>query len=158
MKIGIVVYSQTGHILSIAESLKELLNHKGHEAVIDRIEIAPPFDEERAVLANATLSHIPNTDDYEGIIFASPVQGFSLARIMPPYFSHVGSLNDKRIAHFIAHHLPPFFGGNKGSKHLSRLIRNKEGESLGNFKVKWSDENKDETISIGIVKLSKLFD
>ena len=45
MDIGIMVYSQTGNTLSVAEKLKEALSEKGHTVTVDRVtaqgEVAP---------------------------------------------------------------------------------------------------------------------
>ena len=157
MKIGIIFYSQTGNTRMVAERVKNALIAEGHEVVIDAIEVQKTINEERAVSATATLTHIPNTDAYEGIIFAAPVQGFSLARIVPSYFEHVGSLENKKIAHYVLHHLPMFFGGKSAIRKLDRLIRSKGGVSLAHFDVRSADENKEVVIEAGVQQLCALF-
>ena len=39
MKIGIVVYSQTGNTYQVAEKLQETLSDKGHSVNIERINV-----------------------------------------------------------------------------------------------------------------------
>ncbi len=158
MKIGIIYYSQTGHIQSVVEKLEGELSEKGHTVVIDPIKVEHLLGDDRAVTANEKLLTIPNTNEYEGIIFAAPVQGFSLARIMPPYFNHVGSLENKKVAFFIGHQLPVFFGCNKAIRKMNQMIQTKGGKSCAHFDIRWTDEAKENVINDGIHKLSLIFE
>jgi flavodoxin len=82
MKIGIIVYSQTGHTLSAAKRLYEEL--KGNYSVnIERIEAT----REKNNNFNFTFDKEPDISKYDTIIFCSYVEGFSLCPVMKKYLS-----------------------------------------------------------------------
>ena len=79
MKIGIIVYSQTGNSQSVAEKLKDRLTEKGHTAEVEQVvpagEVSPGTKE-------VHFKSKPDVEAYEALVFGSPVQAFSLAAAM----------------------------------------------------------------------------
>ena len=75
MKVGIIVYSQTGNTYGVAQKLKDKFAEAGHEAEVERITItgqATPGSKDFKLEAR------PDTELYDVLIFAAPVQAFSL--------------------------------------------------------------------------------
>lgn len=70
MNIGIIVYSQTGNTLSVAERVEKVLKEAGHTARVEKIEVE---GEGYAV----RLTSAPDVAPYDAVIFATPVHGFS---------------------------------------------------------------------------------
>ncbi len=116
MKIGIIVYSQTGHTLSVCEKIKKLLESSGHTVNIDKVE----FSGDPAKGASAvSITKAPDPSLYDGVIFASPVQAFSLALPMKKYMDGISDLSGKKTVCFVTKQLP--FRWTGGSHALSQM-------------------------------------
>ena len=76
MNIGIIVHSQTGNTYSVASELKEKLVTLGNEVELERLKV---IGEDKPGKKDVILEEIPETVKYDTIIFASPVQAFSLS-------------------------------------------------------------------------------
>jgi len=72
MYIGMLVYSATGHTLSVAVQLKDGLSSAGHEVVLERLEAANPA---RAGVANVALETVPDIRRYDALEFAGDREG-----------------------------------------------------------------------------------
>lgn len=89
MKIGIILYSQTGNTYSVAQKLQEKLIAKGHSVDLERLKAV---GELRPGGKNIQFESIPDIEQYEAMIFGSPVQAFSLSSAMSKYLSQIVSL------------------------------------------------------------------
>ncbi|MBN2048954.1 MAG: flavodoxin family protein [Spirochaetales bacterium] len=155
MTIGIIVYSQTGHTREVAEKLREKLIASGHNAVID------PVIPEGAVepgAKNVRFQAKPDTDGYEGLVLASPVQAFSLAAAMKAYLPHLGSLKGKKVACLLTKQLKgSWTGANKAFRSLRKAVEEKGGIVAGNGYIVWSAEDREDRITDTVEKLAALF-
>lgn len=86
MNIGIIVYSRTGHTLSVAMKLKEGLSTAGHMVNLERVEVLGP-DELGAT--DVQLKTKPETDPYDGLVFGSPVRGGTMPPAMTRYLDRL---------------------------------------------------------------------
>jgi len=93
MHIGIIVYSQTGHTLSVAAKLKEKLAAAGHEVNLKRVETTGPV---RPGTINVTLATKPEIATYDALVFGTPVQGGVPASPMASYLAQLASLQGKK--------------------------------------------------------------
>ena len=73
MNVGIIVYSQTGNTLSVAQKLEQTLRANGHVASIARVD---PVQNNPRASGPVKLKSAPDVSVYDAIIFASPVQAF----------------------------------------------------------------------------------
>lgn len=155
MNIGIVVYSRTGNTKSVAEKLLEKLNEEGHTANLEEIavdgEVTPGTKE-------VSFKEKPEIDQYDAVIFAAPVNAFSLALPMKAYLQQLGPFNEKRTACFITKQLPmKWTGGNHAVRQIKKLCGAKGGKFLGGEIVIWSSKDKDQMIQNTVEALPKLF-
>lgn len=155
MKIGIIVYSKTGNTKSAAENLRERLAGEGHVAAVEEIipacEVTPGMKEVRFTAA-------PDVEAYEGIVFASPVQGFSLSAVMKAYLLRIGSLRDKKVGCFVTKQLPgKWTGGNAALRQIEKMSAAKGGDVAWAGIVNWSSKNREEMIDRTVRGLSELF-
>lgn len=140
MKVGIIVYSQTGNTLSVAEKLKQELETKGTEVQIVRVEAEGEGP-------NMKLVQIPDVRDFEGVVFASPVQAFSLAQPMKVYLETVADLSDKKVCCFVTQQLKKaWMGGNHAIKQMKTGCERKQGRVLYTGNVNWSSDKKETQI------------
>lgn len=135
MNIGIVIYSQTGNTLSVAERLRDRLTEEGHTSAIERVTVEGEVKPGTPV----QLTACPDPAGYDAVVFASPVQGFSLALAMKAYLEQVGGLSGKPVALYITQHLKPFFRREQGDppdvcgvyRQRRPRLRDRDGELEG---------------------------
>ncbi len=120
MKIGIVVYSQTGNTFSVAQKLQEKLSAAGHTANIERLTtVGGEVDPKKA-----KIEKLPDLSGYDALVFGGPVQAFSLSQVMAGYMGQLPSLQGKKVACFVTKGLPmAMTGGNKAISQLKNRLR-----------------------------------
>lgn len=144
MKIGIIVYSHSGNTLSVAQKLEQVLRSAGHAVSIERIE---PINEDPHSSAPVGLKSAPDISPYDAIIFASPVQAFSLAPVMKLYLSRISSLVGKKAYCFVTQHLKrPWMGGKQAVRQITKACEAKGAHILSSGMVNWSGSTRDEQI------------
>jgi flavodoxin len=134
MNIGIIVYSQTGNTLSVAQKLEKALVAKNHKTEIARIETSDNDPKTPLKLKTA-----PDVSRYDVIIFASPVQAFSLAQAMKMYLSQINSLTGKKVFCFVTQGLKkPWMGGNRSIKQIETACKIKGSPVIESGIINWS--------------------
>lgn len=141
MKIGIIVYSQTGNTLSVAERLEKELTNAGHTVSIERI-IAQ--NESDSKLNSVTLTNEPKTNDYDALIFGAPVHAFNAAAAMQAYLKKQTQIK-KPVMIFVTMLFPfAFLGGNGAIKKLCALCSSKGAIVSKTGIINWSNAEKRE--------------
>jgi len=154
MTIGIIVYSQTGNTLSVAEKLEQSLKENGYAVTLERI--LAENDTPRAS-APMSLTFSPDTTPYDTIIFASPVQAFSLCPVMKQYLAQVSDLSGKKVCCFVTQHLKkPWMGGNHAVKQIKSACESKGAPLSASGVVNWSGPTRDNQIADIVNRLSHL--
>jgi flavodoxin len=141
VNIGIIVFSQTGHTLSVAEKLKDELNAKGHLAVIEQVAAEGEVSPEKTIV----LRSAPDAAKYDAAVFASPVMGFALNPAMKAYLSQIKGLAGKKAGFLVTQHLPfGWMGGDRAVKAMSELVAAKGGSAGASGVIHWGNEAKRE--------------
>ncbi|WP_424357724.1 flavodoxin family protein [Methanocella sp. MCL-LM] len=154
MKIGIIVYSQTGNTFSVAGKLKDKLTAAGHSATVERI--VPTSGEKDG--KNVKFGRLPDLTQYEGLVFAAPVQAFSLSAVMAAYLKQLPSLSGKKIACFVTKGLPfAWTGGNSAIGKLTKECEARGGTVGATGIVVWRGANRDKNIADVVDAISKAF-
>jgi NAD(P)H dehydrogenase (quinone) len=154
MRIGIIVYSQTGNTFSVAQKLKEKLTAGGHSVNIERLTTVGGETDP----ARAKIEKLPDLGGYDALVFAAPVQAFSLSRVMAGYMKQLPSLQGRKVACFVTKGLPfAFTGGNSAISLLKKGVESRGGTVAGTGIVYWSNKDRDNQINDVVEKLSKLF-
>lgn len=155
MNIGIIVFSQTEHTYSIALKLQEKLSEAGHSAKVERVEIS---GEARPGSKDFQFKTTPEVDPYDALVFAAPVQAFSLVLPMKSYLTQIASLQDKKVAFLVTKQLPFYWtGGNQAVNTMKKICESKGGVVCGSGIVVWSSGRREEMIANVVEKLSCLF-
>jgi flavodoxin len=132
MKKAIVYYSKTGNTKIIAKKFEGF----------DLLEVKALSDDPN--IKNPTLVNPPKIDDYDYVIFASPVHGFQLSKIMSTYLSQLNRLENKLIDLYITHFFPfAWMGGHQTLKQMKKIVQSKGGDVRYKFSINWSRKNKD---------------
>ena len=155
MNIGIIIYSQTGHTLTVAQEIQKKIEAVGHSAKIDQVTIV---GDAGPGARDVQFSNVPAVDDYDAVIFGSPVQAFSLAAPTAAYLNQIPSLQDKRVACFVTKQLPfHWTGGNRAIRTMKNLCDAKGASICGTQIVVWSKSRREESTRRCVDNLVKLF-
>jgi len=151
MKIGIIVYSQTGNTLSVAEKLKEKLAVAGHSAEIEQVTVAGGRKSgDRAF----QLETRPDVAQYDALVFGSAVEAFSLSPVMRSYLAGVDSLQGKQVACLVTQFFPyPWMGGDRAIRQMRELCESKGATLSGSGIVNWVGSRRAKTTARAIERL-----
>lgn len=155
MKIGIIVYSQTGNTYSVAQKLQENLIRVGQSVDIERLI---PEDEKQNDANKVRLKAIPDISKYDALILGNPVQGFSISPILAAFLSNIASLKSKKVAIMVTQFLPfPQMGGNQAIAKIKNICESKGAVVCGTGVVNWSSRRREKMITEVVDKLTRLF-
>lgn len=155
MKIGIIVHSQTGNTLSVAQKLQEKLTAAGHTANIEKIS---PADPKQTDPKKIQLEKLPDLGQYEALVFAAPVQAFSVSPVMKAYLPLLPSLNGKKVACFVTKGLVfKWTGGNHAISQLKNGIESRGGKVIDTDVIVWSGAGREKAIAEMVEKFSRDF-
>lgn len=153
MNIGIIVYSQTGNTLKIAQIIKDALASKGHKATIEQVTAEGKIDPNSTV----NLSSKPDAAKYDAVVFASPVMAFSLNPVMKSYLPQIKELGGKKAACFVTHAFPlGWMGGNQALKQICELVKAK-GAKVAGTAIVHSSGKKEKQVSEAVSALCEVF-
>lgn len=135
MKIGIIIYSQTGHTLSVGNRLKESLNCILEEVKANRDMKNPSVFE---------ITNSPDISKYDLVIFGSYIEAFSLNPVMKKYLEGI-NLNNQKVLCFVTHQLPKaWMGGNRGVKQMTQILGS---NVIGTKVINWGSKTREEEIN-----------
>lgn len=144
MNIGVIVYSQTGNTLGVAEKIRDKLVEGGHPVALEEIKITGKTP---ARPGSFELSRIPSTDGYDALILGAPVQAFSLNPAMKAYLAQLPNLDGKKVALFVTKGLPtPWLGGSGSIKIMKRECESRGAAIVGSAIIPWATSKRAETI------------
>ena len=155
MNIGIIVYSQTGNTLDVCERLKERLIGEGHAAQIDRVTVV---GERTPRTKTFELENQPTVSLYDGIVFASYVEAFSLCQVMDRYMKQIGALEGKQVACLVTQQFPyPWMGGSRAIGQLKKLCQASGASVQAAGVVNWAKSKREKTMAAAVELLSRAF-
>jgi flavodoxin len=155
MKIGIIVHSQTGNTLSVAQKLQEKLTASGHSVKLERIT---PVGGEQKDMKNIRLENLPDLGVYDALVLAAPVHAFSVSPVMAEYLKQLPSIQGKKIACFVTKGLPfKWTGGNRAISQIKTACESKGGRVVTAGIINWGDAKRENIIAEVIVNISRSF-
>ena len=156
MKTGIIVYSQTGNTLKVCEKIKSGLEEAGHSVAIERVEIAETGSSSHS--SGVTFTSKPDPLEYEALIFASPVQAFSLAIPMQKYMETIKGLEGRKAAFLTTKGLPfKWTGANHALSQLKNLAVGAGAGIINKGIVVWPARDAEAGAAAAVEELKKLF-
>jgi NAD(P)H dehydrogenase (quinone) len=155
MKIGIILYSQTGNTRSAAEVLKEKLAKSGHSVEIDEITAEVPAETGKKPV---NLVSVPDTSAYDGLVLAGQVQAFSLSSVMKAYLQQLSSLNGKKTALLVTKHFNNnWTGGSSALRRMKAAVESHGGSVAAEGIVHWSSKKREQEIETVTDLISSAF-
>ena len=155
MKVGIIVYSQTGHTLEVAEKLKQRLIGEGHLVNIEQVTVVGGRTPQTKEFELETL---PEAGLYDAIVFGSAVEAFSLSPVLLRYLNQIDSLQGKPVACLVTQQFPfPWMGGNRAVRQMEKICQSKGASICATGVVKWAKSRREKTMIAAVDRLSKAF-
>jgi flavodoxin len=155
MKIGIIVHSDTGNTLSVANRLKERLTEAGHKVKLEQIRAK---GNPKPGTPDVSVESCPDVGKYDGLIFGAPVNGFSLSPTMISCLNEAGSMKGKKVACYVTKALRfHWTGGNRAIKQMKGPIEAKGGKLVGSGIVIWKKSHREKTTSEVVERIGGLF-
>ncbi|MFA5421795.1 MAG: flavodoxin [Bacilli bacterium] len=150
MKIGIIIHSNTGNTLLVAEKIKAKLEKIGHQVNIERVMAA---NNDEVDVTKVQLTNIPETKGYDGFVFGAPVYGFMLSGVMRSYLAQMLSLEGKSVYCYLTQHFRfRFLGGNHSLAQFENALINKSALIKGTNIVNWKSKKRlaliDQTVDL----------
>lgn len=130
MKIGMVVYSQTGNTEAVAKKIEAGLKAKGHEVTYLKVELHQKV-EGSAPVTDANFKAMPEIDGYDAYVFGSFVEAFSLNRAMTYYLGQLGGVNSPAATLTTQGLMAPWMGANRAQRQMQALLKEKGASILG---------------------------
>ena len=144
MKTGIIVHSQTGNTLQVAEKLAQAIKAKGYEAQVERVTTAETNPD---TFKSITLGIAPDPAGYDLLLLGAPVQAFALSAAMKAYLSQLPDLKAKRVVCFVTQQFPKaWMGGNRAVKQMREAVTQKGGQVEASYVINWSSKVRNEQI------------
>lgn len=132
MNKALIYYSRTGNTKSVAERFKD----------IDLLAIKSASDDPNQT--EVELIKIPKIDGYDHIIFASPVHGFQLCKVMKAYLEQLKSLKGLVIDIYITHMFRfSWLGGLQALKQMEKIIESKGGKVRHKTSINWKSNQRE---------------
>ena len=154
MNIGIIVYSHTGHTLSVAMKLMEKLSVAGHVVNLEQVEVYGPA---KLGATDVRLKTKPEIDTYDALVFGSPVRGGAMPPAMTSYLEQITSLRGKKVVCLVTHFFPPGWGANRTIKQMKEICESKGATVCGSGDVGWPRLGRKRRIANVVDNLSRLF-
>lgn len=155
MKIGIIIHSQTGNTNLVAQKLRDELRISGHWVNIEKLKVV---GELRPGAKDIQFEKVPALNQYDAIIFGSPVQAFSLSPVMKSYLDNITSLNSKKVVFLLTQFFPyPWMGGNHAIRQMKKICESKGAVVCGTAIINWSRPSRAKKIISSVGKISSLF-
>jgi NAD(P)H dehydrogenase (quinone) len=107
MKIGIILYSSTGHTRTVAYRLVSSLSNNGHQVEIVPLE---PDSEMNFTVEHVELKRIPDVSKFNALVLASPVIGDHINAPMASFLEASPPLEGKKIILMATHFFPHAWG------------------------------------------------
>lgn len=155
MKIGIIVFSATGHTTSVADRLAGELAKKGHATTIERIEVSgDPMGHPEACV----LTREPSLGGYDALAIGTSVIAFCANPIMLKYLDRAEGLGGKPVWGFVTQGLPfAWMGGNNAVRQIIARAAKRGGKPVGRATVSWGNKRREGQIEQAIANAMRAF-
>jgi len=155
MKIGLVVYSWSGHTKQVFERLRDALSAKGRNASIVEVEVLGERPQ------GSRTFQLPDPDDlsaYDALVFGAAVEAFSLSPVMAEYLRRAVGLGGKKVACLVSQQFPfAWMGGNRALRQMSKACKAQGASVIGSAVVHWTSSKRESSIAAAVERISTLF-
>ena len=101
MKTAIIVHSLTGNTLSVAQRLKDSLEKRGGDVHLENVVPSGGENKNEMDLTKISFPSRLDLEDFDNIVIAGPVRGFSMSPVLKAYFEK-SSLKNRKVYMFVS--------------------------------------------------------
>ncbi len=135
MNIGIIIHSNTGHTLEVANEIKYKLR-KEHDVVVLHVNSK---NEEQSQKGHVELKDIPDIGGFDVLIFGAPIHGFALSKTMVSYLKQLETDSPKKVFIYVTHFFPMnSLGGSQGIQQMLKYLKHKNFEIINGSIIPWT--------------------
>ena len=154
MKIGVIVYSQSGHTLKVARALESALAEAGHEVTLESIE---PVGLTKPGLTDVALQATPAIGGYDALVLGTPTWGGAMASPMATYLAQLDTLANKPVACLVTGFFPAGWGRNQTLVQMKEVCEALSATVVGTGSVGWLSFRRKRQIAETVAQLCGLF-
>lgn len=155
MKTAIIVHSLTGNTLSVAERLKDNLEKRGVSVYLEKIEPSGGENKNEMDLARINFRKRLDLTEFDTIVMAGPVRGFSMSPVLKAYFEQ-SSLKNRKVYMFVTHFFPfAFMGGNSAISQMKNFVEERGGIVLDSGIIDWKNPSRERKIQSLLEQFTK---
>lgn len=155
MKTAIIVHSLTGNTLSVANRLKDSLEKRGIDVYLEKVEPSGGENKNEMDLKKITFPSRLNLEEFDNIVMAGPVRGFSMSPVLKAYFEE-SSLKNRKVYMFVTHFFPfAFMGGNSAISQMKNFVEQRGGIVLDSSIIDWKNPSRERKIQTLVELFSK---
>jgi len=154
MKIGLFVYSFSGHTIAVARALHAALARAGHTVDLKQIEPALPV---RQGQKSASLRTVPSIHGYDALVFGTCVRGGLMAAPMAGLLAQIPPLDGLPVACLVTGFFPANLGRTQTLAQMRAACEAKGARLLGTGSVGWFSLRRKRQIAETVAHLSGLF-
>ncbi len=110
MKVGIFVYSQSGHTALFTRAIADALREAGVEC---DIELISPYGIPKPWTGKITFRKIPEVKEYDVLLFGAPVWFFGVSKVLRKFFAEMDSIKGKTVLPFVTCGFSASFGARR---------------------------------------------
>ena len=155
MKIAMLIHSMTGNTKSVAEQAAEALKTDGNQVDFIALEVEGSYkkgDPSPLIVSRPVLT------GYDGLVFGSHVEAFSLSAAMQTYLADLPDLEGRKTALILTQFFPfRWMGGIHALSQAKKAVEAKGGVISANTVVNWSRRDRDARIVSAVTALREAF-
>ena len=133
MNLAIVIWSETGKTLLLAETVRDKLAAAGHQVSFTRLQTTASFDSKHGLPAKDIMfANLPDVSAADRIVIGGPVWAFRLCVAVTKAIKDLGTgLKGKTVLCFVTHAFPwAWLTGTSSVNTLRRLVADQGGTPL----------------------------
>jgi len=138
MKVLAVVHSLTGNTLYVVNRLIEKIKTGETQVEIEKLEPVGGENTREMNLNKIKLLRKFNPSDFDTLILACPVRGFSMSSVLKAYMAMSESFNGKKVVCLVTHYFPfAWMGGTRAIRQMVEEVQSLGGEVIGTGIISW---------------------
>ncbi len=155
MKIAMLIHSMTGNTKNVAEQAAEALKTGGHQVDFIALEVEGSYKKGDP---SPSIVSRPNLSGYDGLVFGSHVEAFSLSAAMKTYLADLPDLEGRKTALLLTQFFPfRWMGGIHALSQAKKAVEAKGGVVTAKTIVNWSRKDRDTRIASTVAALREVF-
>lgn len=148
MKVLTVLHSLTGHTLYVVNKLNDKLKENGIQVDLERLEPIGGENKNETDFQRIRLKPKYNVRDYDVIIIAGPVRGFSMSMVIKAYLLNLLALDGKKVVCLVTHYFPlAGMGGTTAIKQMKSEVIDLGGEVVDTEIINWKGFGRERKIN-----------